>query len=302
VGFNMGKPKFSKKKYETPNHPWKEARIKSENELVAKYGLKNKREIWKAETILRKYRGQARGLLARIGSEDPQAKKEINQLISHLTRYNVLPLNSTLDDVLALNIETILSRRLQTLAYLKGFASTPKHSRQLINHGHIAIGDRCVNIPGYRVIKEEEQFINYTLDSPLNDKAHPARPSGDFISKMTGGTEQLETDISTPVIKQKDTPVIKKTKDKIKEDKQEDKILKTKEEKEEKPENKTLKTKEIISHEKEEKPKLDKDEPSLKPSIPKDSDIKEKMDNKTKGDISEDKKGNKKKNSKRSDV
>ncbi len=32
--------------------------------------MKNKREIWKAETSLRKYRGQARELLARIDSND----------------------------------------------------------------------------------------------------------------------------------------------------------------------------------------------------------------------------------------
>ena len=42
----MGKPKFSRKKYETPSHPWQEDRIKKENELIKKYGLKNKREIW----------------------------------------------------------------------------------------------------------------------------------------------------------------------------------------------------------------------------------------------------------------
>ena len=54
----MGKPKFSRKKYETPSHPWQEDRIKEENELVKKYGLKNKREIWKAQTRLKKYRSQ----------------------------------------------------------------------------------------------------------------------------------------------------------------------------------------------------------------------------------------------------
>jgi len=183
----MGKPKFSKKKYETPNHPWKEERIKAENELVAKYGLKNKREIWKAETALRNYRGQARGLLAKIGADDPQTKKELQQLLSHLTRYNILPLNSTLDDVLALNTEDILKRRLQTLTYLKGFATTPKHARQLINHGHIAIDGRSVNVPGYRVTKNEEKDISYTLDSPMNDQAHPSRPSGDFVSKIPVG-------------------------------------------------------------------------------------------------------------------
>ena len=126
----MGKPKFSRKKYETPSHPWKEQRIRDENELVKKYGLKNKREIWKAQTSLRKYRGQARELLAKIDSNDPQIKKESDQLIIHLTRFSVLPLNSTLDDVLALDTEAFLARRLQTLTYLKGLANTPHQARQ----------------------------------------------------------------------------------------------------------------------------------------------------------------------------
>jgi len=186
----MGKPKFSRKKYESPNHPWKEERIRAENELITKYGLKNKREIWKAETALRKYRGQARELLA--GSEDPQVKKETNQLIQHLTRLNILPLNSTLDDVLALDTEAILARRLQTLAYLKGLAETPKHARQLISHGHIAIGDRRITVPSYRVTKGEENKIGYTADSGLNDVSHPARPSSDFKSKITKKLEEVE--------------------------------------------------------------------------------------------------------------
>lgn len=78
----MGKPKFSRKKYDTPSHPWQEQRIHSENELVRKYGLKNKREIWKAETALRKYRGQARELLAKVGADDPQEKKGSKSIIN----------------------------------------------------------------------------------------------------------------------------------------------------------------------------------------------------------------------------
>jgi small subunit ribosomal protein S4 len=181
----MGKPKFSRKKYDTPSHPWQEQRIHSENELVRKYGLKNKKEIWKAETALRKYRGQARELLAKVGSDDSQEKKEINQLLSHLTRYNVLPLNSTLDDVLALETEAILARRLQTLTYLKGLANTPKQARQLIVQGHISIGDKRITIPSYKISKKEENDIGYALDSPLNDVSHPARPSTDFKSKLS---------------------------------------------------------------------------------------------------------------------
>ena len=181
----MGKPKFSRKKYDTPSHPWKEQRIHSENELVRKYGLKNKREIWKAETALRKYRGQARELLAKVGTDDPQEKKEVNQLLTHLTRYNILPLNSTLDDVLALETEAILARRLQTLTYLKGLANTPNQARQLIVQGHIAIGENRITIPSYRISKKEENDIGYAPDSPLNDISHPARPSADFKSKLS---------------------------------------------------------------------------------------------------------------------
>ena len=179
----MGKPKFSRKKYETPSHPWQESRIKSENELLKKYGLKNKREIWKAQTKLRNYRGQARTLLAKV-REDPQAKKESDQLIMHLTRYNMLPLNSNLDNVLSLETENVLSRRLQTLTYLQGLANTPNQARQLISHGHISISGRKVTVPSYTVTKDEENEISYVGGSPLNDLTHPARPHADFKSPI----------------------------------------------------------------------------------------------------------------------
>jgi len=188
----MGKPKFSRKKYETPSHPWQEDRIKLENELIKKYGLKNKKEIWKAQTRLKKYRTQARELLAKVATGDPQIKKESNQLLIHLDRINILPPNSTLDDVLALDTESILSRRLQTLTYLKGLANTPTHARQLISHGHIAIGTRRVTVPSYMVTREEEGEISYTLDSPLNDAMHPARPKADFRSMQLSKTSKPE--------------------------------------------------------------------------------------------------------------
>jgi len=193
----MGKPKFSRKKYETPSHPWQEVRIKEENELTKKYGLKNKREIWKADTKLKGYRSQARTLLAKISS-DPQAKKESDQLLMHLTRMNILPAKSTLDDVLALETESILSRRLQTLTYLKGLASTPTQARQMISHGHIAICGRKVDVPGYMVTKEEESEISYTTKSPLNDTMHPARPRADFKSVPVKKPEVDKSKDETP--------------------------------------------------------------------------------------------------------
>ena len=194
----MGKPKFSRKKYETPSHPWQEDRIKVENELIRKYGLKNKREVWKSETRLRKYRTQARELLAKVATGDAQSKKESDQLLMHLNRLNVLPPNSTLDDVLALETESILSRRLQSLTYIKGLANTPDQARQLIAHGHIAIGDRRVTVPSYIVTKDEEGEIGYTNDSPLNDVMHPARPRADFKSIPIKIEDKSKEDVKSP--------------------------------------------------------------------------------------------------------
>jgi len=193
----MGHPKHQKKKYETPSHPWQEDRIKHEDELLKKYGLKNKREIWKAETILKKYRTQARLLLPRMGSEDEKYKREIKELLDHLRRMNILKDNASLADVLALTVEDVLARRLQTVVYLKGLASTPKQARQLIVHGHITIRGRKVTIPSYMVRADEEKEIEYSKDSPLSDLSHPARPAVDITKRKPVIVEKKEPAVET---------------------------------------------------------------------------------------------------------
>ena len=54
----MGDPKRPRKKYETPRNPWREDRLREELVLVGEYGLRNKRELWRAASILRRYRRQ----------------------------------------------------------------------------------------------------------------------------------------------------------------------------------------------------------------------------------------------------
>jgi small subunit ribosomal protein S4 len=176
----MSSQKFPRKRYETPMHPWKESRIKTEREMIKKYGLKNHKEVWKAKTYLGKHREQARELLAKLGTASPQAKKESDQLLLHLSRMGIVSMGASLDDVLALDTESVLSRRLQTLVYLKGFSSTPYQARQLISHGHVAVSGRKVTIPSYMVAKDEESHIEYTIRSPLNELSHPARPKSEI--------------------------------------------------------------------------------------------------------------------------
>ncbi len=172
----MGDPKFQRKNYQNPPHPWQLDRIQNENEYLMYYGLKNKKEFWKVRSSLRTIRGQARNLQARLRYGDKQAKIEMDNLINKLKNQGYLVGEElTLDDVLNLTIENILNRRLQTLVYNKGLARSPKQARQFITHGHIKVSDRRINIPGYIVAREEEQDIGYYKHSPLTDELHPER-------------------------------------------------------------------------------------------------------------------------------
>ncbi len=180
----MGDPKFSRRKYDTPSHPWQGERIKEEHELLKKYGLKNKRELWKAQSLLRNLRGQGRDILARLRYGDVQAEKEMKGLLKKLANLGLLPEDAALDDVLALDIERILERRLQTLVYLKGLAYTQKQARQLIIHGHTVVNARKVTVPGYLVKKNEEPSISYNPYSPLANDLHPTRPTAEHIERI----------------------------------------------------------------------------------------------------------------------
>src|SRR5687767_6305776 len=111
----MGDPKFPRRKYATPFHPWKADRIAEENAIQKKYGLKNKKEVWRAKSHLRAFRGRARILAAQLRAGNPQAEVERKQLLNKLNKMGILGPTATLDDVLAMNIEMLLGRRLQTV-------------------------------------------------------------------------------------------------------------------------------------------------------------------------------------------
>ncbi len=176
----MGDPKKPRRSFDTPAHPWQGERIKAEHELVRIYGLKNKREFWKAQTMLRNLRGQSRELQARLRAGEGQASIETEKLLGKCARMGLLPMDgATLDDVLALNEEKILDRRLQTLVCSKGLANTHKQARQMIVHGHVFMDGRRVTVPGYIVKRGEESSIEYNPTSPFTDDLHPMRNQGD---------------------------------------------------------------------------------------------------------------------------
>ena len=197
----MGDPKFPRRKYDSPSHPWQGERMKFERELVKKYGLKNKKELWRAQSLIRRFRQRSRVLQAQSRYGDEQAEKETEELLAKLGRQGLLPQEgATLDDVLALDLEAILSRRLQTMAYVKGLGHTPNHARQLIVHGHVAVDGRKVTIPGYTVTRIEEGKIRYHEFSPLVHDMHPARPDVDMEAPAEPEDKPKETTKEAPAV------------------------------------------------------------------------------------------------------
>ena len=170
----MGYPGKNHKSYQTPKRPFEKTRIEEETRLVIEYGLRNKREVWKAQSILRKYRKGARELLVLMSSEADKASFEAKkaELISSMQRNGLLGPDADIDAVLSLKVQAQLERRLQSLVYRKGLARSPKQARQLVTHGHIAINGRRTSIPGYRVSRIEENQISYYGTSPFLSDSH----------------------------------------------------------------------------------------------------------------------------------
>lgn len=163
------------KSYETPNHPYQGGRIAEEHDLVGRYGLKNKEELWRAESELRSFRREARELVGRAQGDAEIAAQQGADFLGRLRRLGILGEAEGLGDVLALDVTDVLERRLQTIVYRQGLANSPKQSRQFITHGHVAVDGRRVRIPSYTVAVVEEDTIHFDETSPLADELHPER-------------------------------------------------------------------------------------------------------------------------------
>ena len=153
--------KKQKRKFERPRRPWDKVRIEEERKLMQNYGLRRKKEIWRAESILRNYRRLARGLAAKRDKD----KEKI--LLDKLVKMGLINPNASLDNVLALNVETILERRLQTLVFRRGLAHSINQARQFIIHGHIALDKKRVKWPSLIVPLSEDGKISFYEKSKM---------------------------------------------------------------------------------------------------------------------------------------
>lgn len=142
--------KRKKKIYSKPKRPFNKQRIDEEANIKKEFGLKNKKEIWRAEARIKAIREKAKKMIS-----SPPEEQEI--LFNKLKKIG-LKVNS-IGDVLSLDKEDYLKRRLQTIVVNKKLATKPKSARQLITHKKILVDGNVINSPSYIVSTELENKI-----------------------------------------------------------------------------------------------------------------------------------------------
>jgi small subunit ribosomal protein S4 len=170
----MGDPRKLKKQYATPAHPWQKARIEAENVLVLEFGLKNKTEIYRHATQVKRFIENFKRLNFLT---DAQAQVEREQLYKRLIKLGFLSADAAQSAVLDMTVRAALDRRLQTLVYKQKLAKSMKQARQMITHRHIAVNGKLVDAPGYIVDMNQEQNISFIQRSAFISELHPERVS-----------------------------------------------------------------------------------------------------------------------------
>jgi small subunit ribosomal protein S4 len=136
--------------YSKPKKPFDKKRFEEEAQIKKDFGLKNKKEIWKAEEKIRSIRNKAKKL---ISSNEEEQKKLFFKL-----QKNGFKVNS-IADALGLDKKDYLKRRLQTIIFEKKITPTIKTARQKIVHKKILVNGKVIDSPSYIVPIEFEAKI-----------------------------------------------------------------------------------------------------------------------------------------------
>jgi small subunit ribosomal protein S4 len=199
----MGDPKYPRRVWKKPKRPLNYELKMEELETLGTFGLRTKRELWKAHTELSRVRKQARSLLS-LRQEIRAEKEPI--LMKSLARIGLVSGEATLDDVLNLNAKDLLSRRLQTIVSKTLGFKTPYQARQAVIHGHIMIGDRKVDIPSYIVTVEEENSVHFSPESKIPEMLEKTKKEEPVVEASEETSENSEAPKEAAVEATTETP------------------------------------------------------------------------------------------------
>ena len=83
------------------------------------------------------------------------------------------------------NLIGLLERRLDTVVYRVNLAPTPFAARQLVNHGHVLVNGKRVNIPSYQVREGDTiEIAERSRNHPhmLESVQHPERDVPEYLT------------------------------------------------------------------------------------------------------------------------
>jgi small subunit ribosomal protein S4 len=89
----------------------------------------------------------------------------------------------------AQNLIGLLERRLDAVVYRMQFVATPFAARQLVNHGHVLVNGKRVNIPSYRVREGDVIELRENMKQNtqvLSAAQNPERPVPEYIESDLG--------------------------------------------------------------------------------------------------------------------
>ena len=138
------------KKYSKPKKLYDKGRIEEESGIKKEFGLKNKREIWKAEAKVKSIREKAKKMILANQEEQKYLFEKLKEM-----EFKV----NSISDVWSLEKNDYLKRRLQTIISKK-FNVPIKKARQLIVHKKVLVGDDIVDSPSYLVQVKTENVIS----------------------------------------------------------------------------------------------------------------------------------------------
>jgi small subunit ribosomal protein S4 len=153
-------PKRKHKKYSRPRKLFDIALMKEEQGLIKKYGLKTRREVWRANFAIERIRNLAKELIT-------ASEEEKNKFIKRQSEKG-FAVNS-IADVLGLNKENYLKRRLQSIVVSRGIARTHNQARQFITHKHITLGGNIIDSPSHLTTLQEEMSLALSLQLPAKE-------------------------------------------------------------------------------------------------------------------------------------
>ncbi len=135
--------------------------------------LENGKELTRRNYIPGQHGKSRRGKLTNYGLQlqEKQRVRNVYQL-SEKQFSNLFQKASRKSGAAGENLLVLLESRLDNLVYRMGFANTRRGARQLVNHGHVLVDGRKVDIPSYQVkpgqvveIRERSKNAKYIVES-----------------------------------------------------------------------------------------------------------------------------------------